>query len=101
MSGTTKLRGPEPLALKMSIAKYEVLYQKEEEFQIGPQIYTDKHRSVKICVNPWLNCVSIACEQGGSDWGAVETEFRGYDLGGFEAGLKGPAFYFMDDWVED
>jgi hypothetical protein len=71
----------------------EVLYQKAGDFQIG--------LSVKIRVNLWLNCVCVTREHGGADCSAIETKLRGHDLGGFEAWLEGPAFYFLDDWVED
>jgi hypothetical protein len=90
-----------PLALKMLLLSNGVLYQMEGEFQIGPQIYTDKHRSVKIRVNPCLNCVCIAGEHGGAYWSTIETKLCRHDLRRFKAWLKRPAFYFVDDWVED
>ena len=43
----------------------------------------------------------ISSEEGGADWCAVEAEFGGDDLGGFETGLESASFYFLNDRIDD
>ena len=45
--------------------------------------------------------VRVACEHCSADGSGVEAEFGGDDLGGFKTWLKSPAFYFLDDGIED
>ena len=65
-----------------------------ENFQIGPQIR-------EMCINPWqLSDGRVTCKHRGTNRSAVEAEFGGDDLGGFKTGLKGAAFYFVNDRIE-
>src|SRR5258705_7479402 len=44
---------------------------------------------------------SFAGKQRGSNWGRIRTKFSGYYLSGFETGLKGPAFCFLNYGFHD
>ena len=48
-----------------------------------------------------LGHTGIVGEHRSADRRAVEPEFSRNDFGSFEAGLKGPPFYFLDDRIED
>lgn len=44
---------------------------------------------------------SFTGKQRGSNWGRIWTKFGGYYLSGFETGLKGPTFCFLNYGFQD
>src|SRR5215216_1535908 len=65
------------------------------KFKLGHRLY-----GFKAWIEHGSISVRVASEEGGADWCAVEAEFGGDDLGGFETGLESASFYFLNNRIK-